>query len=287
MLQSSWIALGAMLLSMAAYQISASLAKQLIQILDPLSVVTLRLCFASVLVIIMLRSWHVLKHLRFAKWRDLMAYSASLGAMNLLFYYSLGKLPQGLAVALEFIGPLLLAFLSLKQRRDAIWVILAVVGLMLLPPWQTQSTDAFSIIGAACALAAGACWALYIYFGHKVVRQQIGMHALSIAIAISALCLLPAALWMDAPKLLQIQYWPHALLIAILATALPYALDLFALKHLSKVSYGTLSSLAPALAVVAGFVFLHEQISTIQSIALLCIIMASIAITRQQNLQRS
>lgn len=226
-----------MVLSMVSYQISASFAKQLIATLDPLTVTILRLCFATILVAIMFRSWKVLSKLKYLKWRDLLLYSASLGCMNILFYTSLGKLPQGIAVGLEFIGPLGLALLSIKQRSDYIWVVFAILGIALMVPWHDANSENFSYFGAACALSAGLFWALYIYFGHRVVQQNIGMHALTIAIGLSALTLLPFGLWNNTPALIDTQYWGKALVIAVLATAIPYALDLMALKRLSKLSY--------------------------------------------------
>ena len=274
-----WLAILYMLLSMMAYQMSASFAKQLIGTLDPLTVTVLRLSFASILIALMFRSWRIISQLKQLKWRDLLFYSAALGSMNILFYMSLGKLPQGIAVGLEFIGPLGLALISIQRRRDYIWVGFAILGIALMIPWHDATHQSFSYIGAACALAAGLCWALYIYFGQRVVQQKIGMHALTIAITLSALTLLPFGVWHNAPALFDTQYWGKALLIAILATAIPYALDLMALKQLSKLSYGTLSSLSPALAALAGLVILHEQISLLQWVALLCIIVASIGVT--------
>lgn len=268
-----------MVLSMLSYQISASFAKQLIATLDPLTVTILRLCFATILVAVMFRFWKIISKLKELKWRDLLCYSAALCCMNILFYTSLGKLPQGIAVGLEFIGPLGLALLSIKQRSDYIWVAFAILGIALMVPWHDANAQHFSYIGAACALSAGFFWALYIYFGHRVVQQNIGMHALTIAIGLSALTLLPFGLWNNAPVLLDTQYWGKALVIALLATAIPYALDLMALKRLSKLSYGTLSSLAPALAALAGLVLLHERISLIQWVALACIMVASIGVT--------
>ena len=100
-----------MVLSMVAYQISASFAKQLFEVLDPLTVVTLRLSFASILIVLMFRSWKIIKRLPYLKWKDLLFYSGSVCLMNVLFYASLGKLPQGIAVGLEFLGPLTLALL--------------------------------------------------------------------------------------------------------------------------------------------------------------------------------
>jgi len=266
-----------MVLSMVAYQISASFAKQLFEVLDPITVVTLRLCFASILIILMFRSWKIIKRLPYLRWNELLYYSGSVCLMNVLFYASLGKLPQGIAVGLEFLGPLTLALLSIKQKSDYIWVFLAIIGIALMVPWQDATAHNFSYLGAA--LGAGVCWASYIYFGQKVVRQNIGMHALSIAIVLSALVMLPISAVHNPDALLQTQYWGKALLIALLATAIPYALDLLALKQLSKMSYGTLSSLSPALAAISGMVLLNEHITAWQTVALICIMIASVGVT--------
>ncbi len=268
-----------MVMSMIAYQISASFAKQLFEVLDPLTVVTLRLCFASILIFLMFRSWKIIKRLPYLKWKDLLFYSGSVCLMNVLFYASLGKLPQGIAVGLEFLGPLTLAFLSIKQKSDYIWVFLAVMGIALMIPWQDATAHNFSWLGAAFAIGAGVCWAFYIYFGQKVVRQNIGMHALTIAIVLSAMVMLPVSAVHNPEALLQTQYWKQALMIALLATAIPYALDLMALKQLSKLSYGTLSSLSPAIGAVTGMILLKEHITFYQCIALVCIMAASIGVT--------
>ena len=268
-----------MILSMVAYQISASFAKQLIAVLDPLTVVTLRLCFASIMIFFMFRSWKSIKRLPHLHWRDLLCYTAAVALMNVLFYASLGKLPQGIAVGLEFLGPLTLALLSIKQKSDYLWVGLAILGIALMVPWQQTAQQNFSYLGAAFALGAGVCWAFYIYFGQKVVRQNIGLHALTIAIVLSALMLLPVSLVHNPHALIQTEYWGYALVIALLATAIPYALDLMALKQLSKLSYGTLSSLSPAIAAVAGMLLLNEKITLLQTLALVCIMLASVGVT--------
>ncbi|MQW92891.1 EamA family transporter [Acinetobacter wanghuae] len=268
-----------MVLSMTSYQISASFAKQLFTVLDPVTVTILRLCFAAIIVCVMFRSWKIISRLPYLKWKDLLCYSAALGLMNILFYMSLGKLPQGIAVGLEFVGPLGLALLSIKHRSDYMWVFLAISGIILMVPWGQALHHQFDLIGAACALGAGLCWAFYIYFGQRVVQQNIGMHALTIAISISALCLLPIGLYQNAAQVIDTQYWGKALVIAILATAIPYALDLKALKQLTKASYGTLSSLSPALAAFTAFFLLGEKITSIQWIALGCIMLASVGVT--------
>ncbi|QSQ94639.1 EamA family transporter [Acinetobacter indicus] len=276
-----------MVLSMTSYQISASFAKQLFEVVDPLTVTILRLCFAAIIICLMFRSWKIISRLSFLKWRDLLCYSAALCLMNVLFYMSLGKLPQGIAVGLEFIGPLGLALLSIKQRSDYIWVLLAILGIALMVPWGQANSDNFSVFGALCALGAGFCWALYIYFGQRVVQQNIGMHALTIAISLAALTLLPIGLYHNAAALVDTQYWGKAIAIAILATAIPYALDLKALQHLSKLSYGTLSSLSPALAALTGLVLLGEQISLLQWVALFCVMLASVGVTLRASRKKA
>lgn len=276
-----------MVLSMTSYQISASFAKQLFEVLDPLTVTILRLCFAAIIICLMFRSWKIISRLSFLKWRDLLCYSAALCLMNVLFYMSLGKLSQGIAVGLEFIGPLGLALLSIKQRSDYIWVLLAILGIALMVPWGQANSDNFSVFGALCALGAGFCWALYIYFGQRVVQQNIGMHALTIAISLAALTLLPIGLYHNAAALVDTQYWAKAIAIAILATAIPYALDLKALQHLSKLSYGTLSSLSPALAALTGLVLLGEQISLLQWVALFCVMLASVGVTLRASRKKT
>ena len=275
-----------MVLSMTSYQISASFAKQLFLVLDPITVTILRLCFAAIIVCVMFRSWKVIRRLQFLKWRDLLCYSASLGVMNILFYMSLGKLPQGIAVGLEFIGPLGLALISIQNRKDCVWVLLAILGIVLMVPWGEANSSNFDLFGAACALGAGLCWALYIYFGQRVVQQNIGMHALTIAISISALCLLPIGLYNNASALIDTQYWGKAITIAVLATAIPYALDLKALQYLNKTSYGTLSSLSPALAALVGFILLGEKITLLQTVALVCIMLASVGVTMREARQK-
>ncbi|WOE30628.1 MULTISPECIES: EamA family transporter [unclassified Acinetobacter] len=279
MLNSQLLAVFFMVLSMISYQVSAAFAKSLIAILDPLSVTILRLFFAAIIVCLMFRSWQILSRLSHLKWKSLLCYSAALGCMNILFYISLGKLPQGIAVGLEFIGPLGLALLSTKNKQDYIWVALAILGIALMVPWGSNQDHQFSIIGALCALAAGLCWAAYIHFGQQVVQQNIGMHALTIAISLSVICLLPIGLYQHAEILFDQRYWGQALIIAILATALPYTLDLQALKRLNKASYGVLSSLSPVLAALTGLLLLGEKITMAQWIALLCIMLASIGIT--------
>lgn len=272
-----FIAIVCMLISMLSYQVSASLAKQLFQVLDPLTVTILRLIFAFIFVFVIFRSWKIINKLKDLAWKDLILYSLSLGLMNILFYLALEKIPLGVAVGLEFTGPLAVALFAVQQKRDYLWVILAILGIIGLIPYQ--QIDDFSLVGAMYALGAGVCWGSYIHFGQRIVQQNIGMHGLTIGIGCSVLYILPFALWNNAPAMFEVQHWGVAIAIAFLATAVPYALDLYALKFLNKMVYGTLTSLSPALAGIAGFILLNEVLGLWQMLALACIVLASIGVT--------
>jgi len=271
-----------MLISMISTQFSASIAKQMILELDALTVTIFRLFFASLISFFLFRTWKILPTLKLIKKKNLVFYTLSLGIMNTLFYYSLGKLPQGIAVGLEFTGPLLLALISIKNRKDYIWVSFAVIGIILMVPWQEVIKFNFSFMGAICALLAGFCWAWYIYYGQKVATENLGVHALSLALCFSSLFLLPIGFFYNAEALVKPVYWLQGLTVAVFAAAFPYSLDILALKNLSKVSYGTLSSLAPILAALAGLIFLKEYLSIYQWIALVFIMIASVGITLRE-----
>lgn len=271
-----------MLIAMLAYQLSASYAKYLFNLLDPTSIVVLRLVFASLIVGVMLRSWRIIAQLKTIQWRDIILYSLSLGFMNVMFYHSLSLLPQGIAVGLEFVGPLGLALLAVKQKTDFIWVACAIFGVALLMPWQGQ--DNISWLGVSLALGAGFCWALYIYFGQRVVRQNLGLHSLTLGIGLAALMWLPVGLINNPSGILNVQVWPYAIGLALLATAIPYALDLYALKFLNRLSYGTFTSLAPALAALMGLILLDEYLTLLQWVALFLIMLASVGITVRNHL---
>ncbi|TCB82216.1 EamA family transporter [Acinetobacter sp. ANC 4173] len=272
-----------MLLSMISTQFSASIAKQMIMQLDALTVTIFRIFFAAIISFILFKSWRIIPKLKLIDKSDLILYTVALCVMNTLFYFSLGKLPMGIAVGLEFTGPLLLALLSIKQRIDYLWVGFAIVGILLMVPWSEALQLNFSFLGAICALGAGFCWALYIYYGQRVATANLGIHALSLALCFSSAILLPIGFIWHPEPLLTPSYWLQGLLIAIFAAAFPYTLDILALKNLTKLSYGTLSSLSPVLAALAGLIFLHEYLSLLQWIALFFIMVASIGVTLRKE----
>ena len=246
-----WLPIIILLVAMASIQGGASLAKSLFPLVGAPGVTALRLALGTLILIAFFKPWR----LRFAKEQrlPLLFYGVSLGGMNYLFYLSIQTVPLGIAVALEFTGPLAVALFSSRRPVDFVWVVLAVLGLWFLLPLGQDVSHA-DLTGCALALGAGACWAIYILSGQRAALQ-VG-----------------EALW----------HWsviPLGLAVAILSTALPYSLEMIALTRLPTRTFGTLMSMEPALAAVSGMIFLGETLTPIQLLALGAIIAASMGST--------
>jgi inner membrane transporter RhtA len=269
MLQSVFLVIIAML----SIQLGASFAKQLFSELAPAGISFFRIFFASVLLFLFFRPAKLTR----SQWKLLIPYGLSLGLMNLTFYWSLAKIPLGVAVAVEFTGPLVLAVLLSRRPKDFIWIGLAGLGLYLLSPLnQLQGISTLDHLGLFWALVAGFFWALYIYFGQKVSQKIPTSMAITWGMAIAALSVLPFGMvsfsWSDlnGPLLLT------CLVVALLSSAIPYTLEMQALKGIPAKSFGILMSLEPVLAAVAGFAVLHEKLSGLQMLSILLIISASL-----------
>lgn len=257
--------------AMVSIQFSASLAKSMFQMVGPVGTTALRLCFSSVILFLVLRPW---KHpIPASAYKMVVLYGLSLGFMNLCFYSALERIPLGIAVALEFTGPLGVALYSSKKAVDFVWVGLALVGLLLLLPIR-QSVSAIDPVGAALALAAGACWATYIVFGQKAGAVD-GMAAVSLGTLVAAGAVLPIGISVSGLEIFRLEMLPWGLLLGVFASALPYSLEMIALRRLPAHTFGTLMSLEPAVAALSGFVMLNENLAFSQWMALLCIIIAS------------
>ncbi|GAB7527849.1 threonine/homoserine exporter RhtA [Pseudomonas sp. 3A(2025)] len=266
--------LGLLIIAMISIQTGASLAKSLFPAIGAQGTTTLRLVFASIIMILVLRPWRV--RLSARSLRMIIVYGVALGAMNLLFYMSLRTVPLGIAVALELTGPLTVALLSSRRTIDVLWIALAVGGLlMLIPDSNSASLDP---LGAAYALGAGACWAAYIVFGQKAGEGN-GVQTAALGVIVAALFAAPFGIAHAGTALLDIGLLPAAIGVAILSTALPYSLEMIALTRMSARTFGTLASLEPVIAALSGLLFLHEQLSQLQWLAMGAIILASIGVT--------
>ncbi|GFZ65180.1 threonine transporter RhtB [Pseudomonas amygdali pv. eriobotryae] len=272
---SALFPLGLLMIAMISIQSGASLAKSLFPVVGAQGTTTLRLVFASLILIAILRPWRA--NLTAKSVRTVVIYGIALGSMNLLFYMSLQTVPLGIAVALEFTGPLAVALLSSRKPIDFLWVSLAVIGLLLLIPLGA-SNEAIDLLGAAYALGAGVCWAAYIVFGHKAGADN-GVQTAALGVMIAALFIGPVGVIHAGSALFDISLVPAALGVAILSTALPYSLEMIALTRMSARTFGTLASLEPVFAALSGLVFLHESLSLTQWLAIGAIIFASIGAT--------
>ncbi|MBX9753502.1 MAG: threonine/homoserine exporter RhtA [Pseudomonadaceae bacterium] len=260
-----------LVIAMCSIQGGAALAKSLFPLVGAEGTTALRLSLAAIILCLVMRPWR--KRLNTAAWRSLVAYGSALGAMNLMFYMSLKTVPLGIAVALEFTGPLVLALFSSRRAIDFIWIALAVFGLVLLLPSE-QATAQLDPLGAGLALSAGVCWALYIIFGQKAGAEH-GSHTVALGTLIAALIVFPIGAVQASSSLFHWALLPVALAVAILSSALPYSLEMFALTRLPARTFSTLMSLEPAVAALSGLLFLHEQLIATQWLAVGAIILAA------------
>ncbi len=259
-------------IAMVSFQIGATFAKQLIPEIGAPGTTALRLGLSALLLVVLQRPWRSMPSR--SAWPVLLAYGVSLGAMNSVFYLALGRLPLGIAVAIEFVGPLAVAVMASRRRLDYLWVGLAAVGLALLLP-MTRSGAALDPIGVLYALAAGVGWALYIVFGQKAGRAQ-GPSASTWGLMVAALLTVPVGVADAGARLFDPSILPFGVGVAIFSSALPYTLEMIALRRLSTKVFGTLMSFEPAIAAIAGVVLLHEGLTITQWTAIGAIILASV-----------
>lgn len=261
------------LISMLSIQFGASMAKQLFPIAGPAGTTMLRVCLAALILLLIWRPWRT--KFSFTQLKQFAGYGFCLGAMNILFYLSLARIPLGIAVALEFTGPLILSLVTSKKPIDIFWAILAAIGIYLVLPVSDTSSAGLDIIGILLALAAGVFWALYIVFGKNSGKETHSGHVTAIGMTFAALVTIPFGLYYNAKDVFDISILPLGLAIAVLSSALPYSLEMIAMKKISTTTFGVLMSLEPAMAALMGYLFLKENLTPLQIAAIVCIIIAS------------
>lgn len=274
-LASTLFSVGLLIVAMASIQSGASLAKSMFPHIGAQGTTTLRLIFASIIMVLLLRPWRA--KLTAKSLRTVIVYGMALGGMNLLFYMSLRTVPLGIAVALEFTGPLAVAIYASRRAIDFLWIALASVGLLLLIP-TGEASAGIDLVGASYALGAGVCWALYILFGQKAGADN-GVQTAALGVMIAALFVAPFGIAHAGAALLNPSLIPVAIGVALLSTALPYTLEMVALTRMPTRTFGTLMSIEPAIGALSGLLFLQEYLSLSQWMAILCIILASVGAT--------
>jgi inner membrane transporter RhtA len=269
-----------LIVAMVSFQGGAVIAKGLIPLVGAAGAAALRLALASLMLLLAWRPWRIRFTSREA--RSIVIYGLAMGWMNFFFYLSLARIPLGIAVALEFTGPLMVAMAASRRAVDFLWIALAALGLLALLPLHGESRP-LAPAGVGFALAAGICWALYILFGQKAGAAHGGATT-ALGTVVGTVVILPIALVsarlshagaaLISPAI-WLAIWPAACEVALLSSALPYSLEMFALTRMPARTFGVLMSLEPALGALSGLCFLGERLTPTQWAAIGSIMLAS------------
>ncbi len=266
----------AVLLAVVSVQGGATFAKELFPALGSAGTAGLRIGLSALMLLAVFRP--PLARLSRAQWIAVIPYGVVLGAMNLSFYKALERIPLGLAVTLEFVGPLSLAVFGSRRAADFLWAALAAAGIALIAPWR-GGVGALDPLGVLLALFAGGCWAAYIVLGGRVSRVFPGGQSVATGMLFAALAVLPVSFAEGLATRLTPLLFAAGLAVALLSSAVPYTLEMMALRVLPSRTFGILMSLEPAVAALFGVVFLREQLTVTQWLALVLVSAASAGAT--------
>lgn len=256
-------------------QTGAAIATTLFDRLGPAGTVWLRILFGAVVLVAVWRPGLAL--LREGGWQPLALFGVALGGMNLSFYEALDRLPLGVVVTLEMVGPLSVAIAGSRRRLDLAWVTLAAAGVLLLWGGDTSGSDA---LGVLLAVTAGACWGAYILISAHVGKAFSGGNGLALAMVLAAALTAPAGIAQGGSNLLDPGLLAVGLAVGIMSSVIPYSLELEALRHMPTGTFGVLMSLEPAMAALAGLVVVGQRLSLREVAAILLVVAASIGATR-------
>jgi inner membrane transporter RhtA len=259
----------------ASVQFGAAFAKTLFDQIGPGGTVFLRVAFAA---IVLMAVWRpALGGRSGTDWRLLLAFGFVLVAMNLSYYESLNRIPLGIAVTFEFVGPLGVAVAGSRHALDLLWVALAAAGILLLSDFGTADLDR---LGVALALLAGCFWAAYILLSARVGQRFPGGQGLALAMAAGALMLAPVGVGDGGAELIGVEVLAIGFAVSILSSVIPYTLELEALRRMPAGVFGVLMSLEPAAATLAGFLVLGEDLAARELVAIGLVVAASAGAAR-------
>jgi inner membrane transporter RhtA len=256
-------------------QLGAAVAKSLFDDLTPTGVVALRLVFGTLVLGLLFRPR--IRNRPRAELRLAVAFGLTLVSMNLCFFQALDRIPLGIAVTLEFVGPLAVALVGSRRSSDFLWVAMAASGIALLAPGIGGGLDA---VGVLFALAAGALWGVYILLGARVGKAFSGPTGLVLAMAVGACVALPLGIVSAGSSLLEPALLAAGLGVAVLSSAIPWSLELEALRRLPTHVFSVLMSLEPAIGALVGFVVLGERLGIRAVTAIALVVIASAGAAR-------
>ncbi len=256
--------------SIISVQSGAALAFNLFDELGPAGTVLLRVGLAAVVLVALWRP--AIRGRSRDALRSALLFGVALAAMNLSFYAGLERVPLGIAVTLEFVGPLGVALVGSRRARDLVWVALAAGGILLLSPGLGDDLD---LLGAGLCLLAGAFWAAYIFLAERVGQEFEGGDGLALALVASTILLAPAGIAQGGTELVDPGLLAAGFALAMLSSAIPYSFELEALRYLPKGTFGVLMSLEPAAAALVGFVALDQGLAATELVAIAMVVVAS------------
>lgn len=269
------LASGLVLAGLICQDLGASFAVLLFPSVGAVGMVALRLAFSAIILLLICRPR--LRGRDRQDWLTVLVFGVVLAGMNVLFYLALERLPLGLTVTIEVLGPLVLSVVVSRRASSWLWAILAFGGVAMLGSGGTGEIDP---IGVLYALGAAVLWAGYILSSERTGTRFPGLDGLALAMAIGAVLTLPFGILTAGSSF----FLPHSLLlglaVAVLSSAIPYAFELLALRRLPAATFSILMSLSPAVAALAGFVVLHQALTVVQVIAIVLVIVASVGAVR-------
>jgi inner membrane transporter RhtA len=261
--------------AIASVQFGSSLAATLFQRLGPAGTVSLRLVSAAVVLLLLWRP-----RLRGRTRRELalaVAFGLVLAGMNLSFYEALQRIPLGIAVAIEFLGPLAVAVSGSRRHVDLLWIVLALLGVLALTHGGVHGLDS---LGVFLALLAGVLWGAYIVLNARLGRAFEGSTGLTLALCVAALVTLPVGISAAGAHLLEPSSLALGGAVGILSSVIPYSFEIEALRRIAPAAFGVLMSLEPAMAALAGFIVLGQTLSLRALLGIALVILASIGAAR-------
>lgn len=266
------------LLAATSVTTGAAFAKRLFPVLGPAATVAVRIGFAALILGVLFRP--PLRRLTRPQWRVVVPYGLCLVTMNLTFYEAIARVPIGLGVTIEFLGPLGLAVVTSRRLLDLLWVGLAGAGVALIAPWSgIGSPAALDPVGALLALVAGVFWALYIVLGSRLARMLPGAGSVAAGLMVGALFMVPLGLATGRLGHLTPALLGAGVGVAVLSSIIPYTLELNALRSLPPRTFGILMSLEPGIAACSGLLLLGERLTGAQLLAMALVIAASTGVT--------
>jgi inner membrane transporter RhtA len=262
-------------IGLACQEVGASIAVVLFPLTSPLGMVMLRLVFSAIVLLAIARP-SLRGHDR-SGWLAVLGFGAVLALMNGLFYLALARLPLGVTVTIEVLGPLVLSIVASRRRSAWLWALLAFAGVLAL---GGGGWDRLDPLGVVFALGAAAAWALYIVSSARVGRAFPKLDGLALAMAAGAVLSLPFGIASGGATLLRPEVLGLGAAVAVLSSTIPYALELIALRRLAASAFAILMSLSPATASLAGLLILHQQLSWLELVGIALVIAASIGAVR-------